>query len=720
MKKCIIHIARFGSTFALRFSILLLGATSSVADEIEEVIVTAEFREVSVLETGNSISVIGSEIIAHREARHLEQLLNLVPNVNYSSGASRGRFIQIRGIGERSQFIEPMNPSVGILIDGVDFSGVGGAATTMDLSQVEILRGPQGTLFGASALAGMISLKSNDPTPEFESSIETSFGADGLRTFGGVVSGPVNADLGFRLAVLKHEGDGYITNDFLGRDDTNDLDELSLRGKLHWQVNDDLDISLTSVYVDVDNGYDAFSLDNTRHTLSDQPGHDRQESKALSAKLTWGASDRIDVVALISYSDSDLEYGYDEDWSYVGLCNGTACDFSLWGFDWEYSSVDNYQRDRENITMDLRLVSQDGGKLFNGSSDWVAGAYVRDQDVSLLRQYTYAAGDFISSFDTRNSALYGQLDTYLSDTLTLSTGLRLERRSSDYDDSDGVRHDTSENLWGGRLALIASPTDDMLVYGLISRGYKAGGVNSDPALTAQAREFDTEDMWNLEIGIKGDWMAGQLATQIAVFYQKRDEVQVKQSLVEPIAGSICPCSFTDFFDNAAEGSNYGIELEMSWQPSDGLRFYGNIGLLETEFDDFSSFTHVSADPENGVTVDLSGRDQAHAPSYQYAVGAEWHVLERLAFSLDLEGKDEFYLSPRHEQKTDSYGLLRAKLRYQSDQWEISLWGRNLTDEDVIVRGFGSFGNDPRKLYTTEPYYQYGEPRVYGVTAKASF
>jgi outer membrane receptor protein involved in Fe transport len=190
--------------------------------------------------------------------------------------------------------------------------------------------------------------------------------------------------------------------------------------------------------------------------------------------------------------------------------------------------------------------------------------------------------------------------------------------------------------------------------------------------------------------------------------------------VEPIAGSICPCSFTDFFDNAAEGSNYGIELEMSWQPSDGLRFYGNIGLLETEFDDFSSFTHVSADPENGVTVDLSGRDQAHAPSYQYAVGAEWHVLERLAFSLDLEGKDEFYLSPRHEQKTDSYGLLRAKLRYQSDQWEISLWGRNLTDEDVIVRGFGSFGNDPRKLYTTEPYYQYGEPRVYGVTAKASF
>jgi len=143
-------------------------------DTLEEIVVTADFRDVALLNTGNSITVMDSETIARREARHLEQVLNLAPNVNYSSGASRGRFIQIRGIGERSQFVEPLNPSVGLLIDGIDFSGIGGAATTLDLKQIEILRGPQGTLYGANALAGLVNLTTNEPTESYDGRIETS------------------------------------------------------------------------------------------------------------------------------------------------------------------------------------------------------------------------------------------------------------------------------------------------------------------------------------------------------------------------------------------------------------------------------------------------------------------------------------------------------------------------------------------------------------------
>ena len=699
---------------SLLVGILLIPLTSSATDEIEEVLVTAEFREAAVVDIGSSVSIIDSETIAHVEARHLEQILNLVPNVNYSSGASRGRFIQIRGIGERSQFIEPLNPSVGILIDGIDFTGIGGAATTMDLKQIEILRGPQGTLFGTNALAGLINLKSNDPTSLLTGNVEASVGSDGLRTLGGVISGPINDDLGYRLSINNHQSDGYVKNDFLNRDDTNDIDELSLRGKLHWQASEELLIKLTGFYVDIDNGYDTFSLDNTRHTLSDEPGHDRQESTALAVESIWHANENIDVVALVSYADSKLEYSFDEDWSYVGLCTGTPCE------GWEYSSFDNYLRDPENITVDVRLISQESGKLFNDSSDWVLGVYMRDQDVSLLRQYTFAAGDFTSIFDTRNWALYGQLDTHLSDRLTLSTGLRVERRKSDYKDSDDVIHDTRENLWGGRIALLYSASDNTLVYGSVSRGYKAGGVNSNPSLDEAAREFDTEHMWNLETGIKGRWLDDRLQAQIALFYQLRDMIQVKQSLVEPIVGDICPCSFTDYFDNASKGSNFGLELEFNWQPVDALRIYGSIGLLDTEFDDFLSFTHVNADPENGIPVDLNGHDQPHAPSYQFAFGGELTLVQNLSFSLDVDGKDKFYLSPRHEEQTKSYKLLHAKLRYRADKWEVSLWGRNLTDKDVIVRGFGSFGNDPRKFYATEPYYQYGQPRVFGVTARYGF
>ena len=143
-------VAAGTATFAYSANVL-----SESIDTIDEIIVSADFRDSNLLNTAASISVIDSQVIDRRQARHLEQLLNLAPNVNFSSGASRGRFVQIRGIGERSQFIEPLNPSVGTLVDGIDFTGIAGAATTMDIQQVEILRGPQGTLYGANALAGL-------------------------------------------------------------------------------------------------------------------------------------------------------------------------------------------------------------------------------------------------------------------------------------------------------------------------------------------------------------------------------------------------------------------------------------------------------------------------------------------------------------------------------------------------------------------------------------
>ncbi|WP_461482778.1 TonB-dependent receptor [Porticoccus sp.] len=681
---------------------------------MEEVVVTAEFREASVLETGSSITLLDSEVIERRGATHLEQLLNLAPNVNFASGASRGKFIQIRGIGERSQFVEPLNPSVGLLIDGIDFSGIGGAATTLDMRQIEILRGPQGTLYGANALAGLVNMRSNDPTDRFEGSVATAIAEHETRTTSAVLSGPISDTLGYRLALQGHRSDGYIDNDYLHRHDTSNLDEVTARGKLQWRASDDLQVNFTGFYVDADNGYDAFSLDNTRHTLSDQPGHDRQETTAVAVETIWQGFERFDVVGLLSYADSNLEYSYDEDWSYVGICSGQPCD------GWEYSSFDRYRRDRQNGALDLRLVSREAGRLFNGSSDWVLGLYYRFQDESLLRQYSFASTDFSSDFDTRNRAVYGQLDSWLTERLKLSSGLRLEFRQADYDDSDRVNHDNSERLWGGRLGLEYSLTPQTLVYGLVSRGYKAGGVNSNPSLNPGAREFDTEYLWNYEAGIKGDWLDHRLAVQMSLFFQDRHEMQVKQSLVEPISGSACPCSFTDYFDNAARGENYGAELEVNWQATERVRLYGSLGLLRATFKNFASFSHVDADPANAVAVDLSGHEQAHAPSYQFAAGMEVALARRLTAGLEVEGKESFYLSPRHNASSDRYELVNARLDYDLAQWSFSLWGRNLGDRDVIVRGFGEFGNDPRKFYETEPYYQYGEPRIVGVTAKYRF
>lgn len=682
---------------------LVFISTATLADfAIEEVVVTSDFRDTGLLNTAASITVFDSQALAQRQARHLEQMINLAPNVNFSSGASRGRFIQIRGIGERSQFIEPLNPSVGILVDGIDFTGIAGAATTMDIAQVEILRGPQGTLYGANALAGLINLRSNQPTETTVGSIEVTLGDYNTHTASAAIGGPLTENLGYRFAAQQHSSDGYISNDFLQRKDTDNIDELSLRSILDWQASDNLDLKLTLFHVNADNGYDAFSLDNTRHTLSDNPGHDRHEATAVAVQSNWQANHSFELVSLVSFADNNLEYGYDEDWAYGDdLCVDFSCPYND-----PYSSVDNYARDRTNGSVDIRLVSAESAQIFNGTTDWVAGVYWREQDEELLRQYSFASGDFSSDFDTTNQAVYGQLDSQLSSALRLSTGVRFENRQASYRDSDLVAHKVDENIWGGRIALQYQSSTETMVYGLVSRGYKAGGVNSNSSLSAEDREFDTELMLNYELGTKGRWLDGALQTQVAVFYQQRDDIQIKQSLVQSRADSSAS-TFTDYFGNSAKGSNYGVEVEFNWLATEKMALFGSLGLLETEYD-------------IPLSADLNSREQAHAPAYQFALGATTQITDSLALSVDVEGKDEFYLSSSHSEQSDSYELINANLVYNAGEWELSFWGRNLTDEDVIVRGFGGFGNDPRKGWVTEPYYQLGAPRVIGFSGKYDF
>ena len=670
------------------------------AKEIEEIIVTANFRDINLLDTASSVTVIKADSISQRQAKHLEQLLYLAPNVNFSSGASRGRFIQIRGIGERSQFIEPLNPSVGIIIDGIDFTGIAGAATTMDIDQVEILRGPQGTLFGANALAGLINLKSKNPTEVSEGNMSVTLGNHNSRTLSGALGGSLSSAANYRLAIQNHTSDGYISNEFLSRDDTDNIDEITMRSVIDWQIKDDVQAKLTLFHVDIDNGYDAFSLDNTRTTLSDNPGHDRQKSSAFALETTWQNNDHFDVVSRLSFVDSDLEYGYDEDWAFPAICAGLDCD------GWEYNSEDNYIRDRHNSTIDFRLVSKEPAVFLGKFTDWVVGIYAREQDEKLLREYTYNTGDFSSDFDTYNQAIYTELNIAASNNLSVITGLRFENRRARYTDNQDVNHNTDEGLWGGRFAIqyMVSPTS--MVYGLVSRGYKAGGVNSDPSLHPSDREFDTEFMWNIESGLKGSWMQEALSAQISVFYQKRKDIQIKQSLVQSRDDSNAS-DFIDYFGNSARGSNYGLEIELNWMPTDRLSVFSSVGRLLTEYD-------------TPLSLALNSREQAHAPSYQYVIGSRLQLSPNLLWIVEAEGKDKFYLSSSHNERSQSYRLANTSLLYSTKDWTFSLWGRNLTDQDVIVRGFGGFGNDPRKYYAPEPYYQFGEPRTFGISSDYRF
>lgn len=669
-------------------TLLLLGSPLVSAESLPEIVVTADLRESTILKSASSVTVVTEQVIESRGAQHFEDIINSLPNVNFAAGSNRARYFQIRGIGERSQFVNPLNPSVGVLVDDVDFSGAGTIATMMDVAQVEVLRGPQGTRYGANALAGLINIKTNEPEDATYARIKLSAGTQDMQTVGLVANAPLNDVLWGRFAVETHKSDGHIDNVFL---DTNtmDRDEAVARGKLRWFVTNDWDLSFTAAKIDIDNGYDAFSLDNVRETLSDEPGFDRQDSSYMSVRSNW-RSNGFDAVLLFNHAVSDLDYGYDEDWTFTGIHPDG------------YTSTDHYFRERETTSAEVRLLSTDESRLFADTTDWVFGIYYLTSDENLERQYTFAAADFFSSYDFDTLALFTQLDTALTDRLTLSTGLRFERRDTTYDDSEGVAFSPDDSLWGGKLALEYLFNNDTMIYGSISRGYKAGGFNTDGTLDADLRSFDEEYLIEYEIGLKSLLADGDASLQAAVFYDSRHDQQVKSSLVRVRADNTT--EFIDFFGNAASGTNRGIEVELDWAISDHWRLQTAAAWLDAEFDDFI----------NEFGEDLSGREQAHAPGYMFSTTLSYNRGPWFA-NVSADAKDEFYFSDRHSVQSDSYVLYNASAGYRADSWQVMLWGRNLGDEDYFVRAFGSFGNDPRKLYVTEPYFQFGEARVAGVT-----
>ena len=660
------------------------------SEKIEEIVVTGEFRPTDVDDLPSSVSVIGSGAIEARGAHHLEEIASLVPNLNLANGASRARYFQIRGIGERGQFVEPLNSSVGLVIDGVDFSGIGTAGTLFDVRQVEVFRGPQGTLFGANALAGLINVATFGPADGPGSRLRLEAGDYGEYSVGGATSGALGDRAGYRIAAQQLRSDGSYDNDHVGRDDTNEHDELTLRGRLRFELGADATLDLASGYVDIDNGYDAFSLDNDRETLSDEPGHDSQRATFGSAKLTLAGNERMRIETTVAAADSDSRYGYDEDWTFVG--------FHPDG----YSSTDDYLRDRQTATAEVRVLSNPAGRLFGGSTDWAAGLYGLTQKEDLTRQYTFLDDDFDSRFEVDRVALFGQLETELDVKTTVTAGVRFERHAAEYDDSDAVHFRPDDDLWGARVSVDHLLSNDTLVYAAVSRGYKAGGFNTDGSLDADLREFDPEVLYNYEVGAKGSYFEDTVSGRLSVFYMQRDDVQIGSSLVRVRDDG--SSEFIEYTGNAAEGVNYGIEAELEWRPIPNLDVYASLGLLDTEYRDFV----------NSRGVDLDGREQAHAPRYQFAAGAEWRVASGWFARMDAEGKDAYYFSDGENFESDPYALLHLSGGIVREPWSVRFWIRNVTDEDYAVRGY-FFGNDPRIGYEEAGYVQLGEPRRFGVT-----
>ncbi|WP_172587794.1 TonB-dependent receptor [Shewanella xiamenensis] len=685
-------------------------------NDMEIMVVTADFRSASLEKMPSSITVIDAQQIQDESAQHFEDVMNSIANFNWSGGSSRPKYFQIRGVGEQEQYQGAPNSSVGYIVDDIDLSGIGMVSSMYDLQQVEVLRGPQGTRYGANALAGLIYLKSNDPTDVFEHGAEVSLGNDDLQTFSGFSSGPLSdsGKLLYRVALQQHQQNGYRDNIYLNKEDTNGRDEFTGRAKLRWYATDDLQLDLTLLHADFDNGYDVWSLTNDpTNTLSDQPGVDSQRTTGAGFKATYSGAEQFELTSLTSFANTDHHYSYDGDWANSEYWASKQCEEGGNVSPCQYDYFWDKTGQRKTLSQEFRLSSTDQGRIFAGSTDWLLGVYAMNlkEDNQLYSEYNTWPDEVLDSeYEATNYAVFGQLDTDLGADYALSMGLRVERRNSHYSDTNNDNFDPSETMWGGHIALSKVLNESHNVYARVARGYKAGGFNMTlPVELNDKKEFDTETLYNYEIGLKSHWFEGLIDTNLALFYMDRQDQQVAASQQDPNK----PQRFILYTENAGSSNNYGAELDATWYATDNLQFYSSLGWLQTAYGNYQY------QDKYGTDVDLTGRDLAHSPHLTYSLGGTYRANSGWFANLNMSGKSEFYYSDSNDSRSEPYTVVNARLGYEASAWSAYLWGRNLFDEEYGVRGF-YFGNEPDNGWAEKQYIRYGDPRQIGVTLNVKF
>jgi len=682
-----------------------------ISEDIEEVIVQGNWRETRLIEEDSSVLVLSSKETQSAPIKHFENLSYLIPNLNFAASDSRARHFQIRGIGERSGYERTPNSAVGFLVDDIDYSGQGGIATTFDVDQIEVHRGPQGSRIGSSAMAGLIYIKTKEPTKEFEGVSEITTGAYGTRNVGIAFGGSAqddNEDFTYRIALRKDYSDGFRKNLYSGRSDASKKDESTFRLKANWEINSESTIKFLMTQIDLDDPADIWTIDGSLNTLSDRPGMDSQKTDAYGIKF-FHETDNFEFQSLTSVTDTNVVLSYDADW-------GNSATHAPYIYDY-FSET---QRKRETFSQEFRFLSNLADLDVNKRSEWVLGLHFFESKETNLKNDDGIYGDPLdpygpyisessstSKFSVDNFSIFGNLNYLINDSTTFSLGARWEDSESTYSDSFGESFNPSDKISGGKLSINKILKQDTNIFISIARGYNQGGFNLnlglDPNSINSNLYYDPEFLTNYELGLNSKIVNLNMNLAAVIFHSDRKDQQV---LISTQVDPTDPNTFTFLTQNAAEGTNNGIELEIDFQLSDNLDIFINFGLLKTQIKNWKS------------RPDLQGRAQAHAPEKSYAIGFNWNLTEQSNLSFDVVGKSSFYYSDSHNNRSKSYFLTNLSYSYFSGQWTYSLWGRNIFDEYYSTRGF-YFGNEAPNFIDTL-YERHGDPRHMGVTVRYDF
>ena len=732
---------------------------------LEEIVVTARKQSESLQDVGFAVSAMSQTEIERTFARDLTDLASISPNLiidDTGQGPGGVAAIFIRGIGV-ADVEKNFDPAVGVVVDGMFIgANAGSLLRSIDLASAEVLRGPQGTLFGRNTIGGRINVTRTQPTGELGGKLRA--GVENYDTYyvDGVLNFGLTDNLAGKVVVAKREQDeGYFDNATTGQDGRGKVDYQSYNLNMLWSVTDSLELEFT--YQEEETDQDTPELINTgqdRHLFCNNTGQspgntvdygycspsmsspisgDRYVTLNQGLRSGGPTADRdnpllfsmeSDAVPLPLQSTFDTEmYSFEARWS---LSDSYRIDYLFGHWESDETAFTNwdgvpellYSTSRpgsyEQDSHELRLTYDAGGRLsFVGGVYYWESSYIAESNSWVGFP---APGLIIDIYqfteqDTESQAVFFEGDYAVTDRLTLTVGGRYtkdEKKTRQQGNVETISGDFTANPeeeWNEftpRMGARYAFNDDVMAFFTYSKGYRSGGFNGRVNSVIEAREaFDPETVDNYELGIKSEWLDNRLRINANIFFMEYEDKQEELQLPDS-SGTGQKTVVT----NASSATIQGIEFDVQAYVSDRFSLRANLGYLDTEYDNFQ-YTAL-----DGSVVDLSSLEFRRAPDVTGTLDAtyEWDMAGGTAWvrgSYHYIGGHFTNVTNSPELENDGQSLVDASVNYaMSNGLTLSLFGRNLTDEDGYSHGYDVAG-----LWS---YAAVRAPRTYGVELVYNF
>ncbi len=749
---------------------------ANAQERLEEIIVTAQKREQSLQDTPISLTAIGSSALEAMRFTDISDLSGNVPNmmIRQSAGDASGATISMRGTVTTNTNIN-FEPTVGVYLDGVFISkNTGALLDVVDLERIEVLRGPQGTLYGKNTIGGAINLVTRKPEDEFGIRAKVGVGNYEERLGMVTVNLPAIGTIGEGLGKLSskvtyrvYQRDGWVENDFVpGRfalpvssDTLGEKDDTAARVSLLWDANDTWSVSYDYDMSEMNRTPPYLQLTNiTPNGLFDPDGalcspvptrncyaYTGLDQYASKDRIKHGSNDHSFTADTRVEGHAATIQGDELDWGSLGdvtLRSITAYrstnEHSLLDLDGSNIDIASFLRDvgYDVWSQEFQLIGK------TDTLDYVLGVYYLEEEAEVNNPGTFFGffrvfGATINpvitqyGFDNSAAAVYGQVDWRPADEafdnrLKITVGGRFTGEEKDFHklrvESNGrvsvpyTDVQDSYQDFSPMLAISWDISEESTVYAKIAEGFKSGAFNHAATTVDTFRDgFDPESLISYELGLKSRWLDQRLQLNGAIFYSDYEDIQISNFKADPNAGNV------SVIDNAGKANISGAELELVALLTEGLTLNASYGYLDGDYEEYKVFV-----PALNTVVDV--KDQREFPmlshntanlalSYDRPLGEVGDLQIRLSWSyiddmaMFAENSDSTYI--------DAYSLVSGRVAIGNISMgadgalEVALWGKNLTDEEYFNSGidFGAFG------FTVN---QFGEPRTYGIELSYEF